>query len=280
MRLVIQCAGSKREGGFLRAPDGRSIKFVAHPELASTAEQAAHFLARPDDIATGSQTWRDLVVDYNAVSVTGGNLSGLWRASRLYEPPVYERLITKFGADSVYILSAGWGLIRATFLTPNYDITFSSQAEGMKRRRRGDRFQDFIQLDTGSTDPIVFLGGKDYLPLFCWLTIRSQAARLIYFNSSTPPYAPGCRVEKFETSARTNWHYLCAEKLIAGTLVGPVLTPRSSSPSSDSTCCSSALLAWPSNSRLLARCSTVSCCSTSICQPAKLTRRAFKSAMV
>lgn len=83
-----------------------------------------------------------------------------------------------------------------------------------------------MQLDAGSTDPIVFLGGKDYLPLFCSLTTRSQAQRLIYFNSSTPPDAPGCRVEKFETSARTNWHYLCAEHLIAGTLVVPALTPR------------------------------------------------------
>ena len=226
MRIVIQCAGSKREGGFFRAPDGRSVKFVAHPELASPGEQAAHVLARPDDIATGSQTWRDLVVEYNTAVASRGNLSGLWRASRLYEPPVYERLITKFGADSVYILSAGWGLIRATFLTPNYDITFSSQAEGMKRRRRGDRFQDFMQLDTGSTDPIVFLGGKDYLPLFCSLTTRSQAERLVYFTSSTQPDAQGCRVEKFETPARTNWHYLCAEKLIAGTLAVPALTTR------------------------------------------------------
>src|SRR5204863_6230536 len=97
-----------------------------------------------------------------------------------------------------------WGLIRADFLTPNYDITFSSQAEDVKRRRRGDRFHDFGQFDKTSRDPILFLGGKDYLPLFSSLTTRSPAERLIYFNSSTPPDASGCRVERYETSVRTN----------------------------------------------------------------------------
>jgi hypothetical protein len=39
------------------------------------------------------------------------------------------RLVEKFGIEKVFILSAGWGLIRADFLTPNYDITFSGSAE-------------------------------------------------------------------------------------------------------------------------------------------------------
>ena len=118
----------------------------------------------------------------------------------------------------MFVLSAGWGLIRADFLTPNYDITFSSEAGGVNRRRRSDRLQDFRLTDTNSLDPIVFLGGKDYLPLFCSLTSGSRAPRFVYFNSSTPPIAPGCTTERYHTAAKTNWHYLCAEALIAGKL--------------------------------------------------------------
>jgi hypothetical protein len=144
---------------------------------------------------------------------------GLLAGIAFIQAPAYDRLVANLGVENVFILSAGWGLIRADFLTPNYDLTFSPKAEGMKRRRRGDRFQDLERLDTSSTDLIVFLGGKDYLPLFCSLTARSRAERSIYFNSSTPPHAPGCRVERYETSVRTNWHYECANRLVAGTLV-------------------------------------------------------------
>ncbi|BAU49572.1 hypothetical protein SVA_3024 [Sulfurifustis variabilis] len=42
----------------------------------------------------------------------------------------------------VFILSAGWGLIGAAFLTPVYDITFSNSADDYKRRRRRNQFDD------------------------------------------------------------------------------------------------------------------------------------------
>jgi hypothetical protein len=58
------------------------------------------------------------------------NPLGLYPAYRLYENRVYGRLVEAFGVENIYILSAGWGLIRADFLTPYYDITFSHSAEG------------------------------------------------------------------------------------------------------------------------------------------------------
>jgi hypothetical protein len=114
----------------------------------------------------------------------------LWQASRLYEPSAYGLLVEEFGPEKLFILSAGWGLIRSDFLTPNYDITFSSQADDGKRRRR-DVFQDLVQLDMASTEPIVFLGGKDYLALFSLLTRPSRAERRVFYNSATIPSAPG-----------------------------------------------------------------------------------------
>jgi hypothetical protein len=227
MRIIIQCAGDKPDEGYFRGNDGRIVNFVAHPELASPAAQTEHVLARPDDIATGSRTWRELVVEYNALAVTRGNGWGILQASRLYRPPIYNQLVTKFGAGSLFILSAGWGLIRSDFLTPNYDITFSSKAERMNQRRHDDRFQDLVQLDANSAEPIVFLGGKEYIPLFCLLTACSRAERLIYFNSSTPPVAPGCRLERYHTTRRTNWHYECANRLVAGTLIPVPPSPPS-----------------------------------------------------
>lgn len=52
----------------------------------------------------------------------------------------------KFGLDNVMILSAGWGLIPAQFLTPRYDITFSASAEPYVRRRKNQAYEDFIWL--------------------------------------------------------------------------------------------------------------------------------------
>jgi hypothetical protein len=72
-----------------------------------------------------------------------GNPLGLYSAWQLYENKAYARLVDQLGIDRVYILSAGWGLIRADFLTPCYDITFSQSADSYKRRRKADRYQDF-----------------------------------------------------------------------------------------------------------------------------------------
>ena len=51
---------------------------------------------------------------------------GLLPAWQLYENPVYELLKNHCGLKRLYILSAGWGLITAGFLTPCYDITFTA----------------------------------------------------------------------------------------------------------------------------------------------------------
>jgi hypothetical protein len=108
------------------------------------------------------------------------NPLGLYPAYRLYENGAYGRLVEAFGLENVYILSAGWGLIGAAFLTPCYDITFSPSAEGYKRRRKTGPYRDFCMLPADESSEIVFLGGKDYVPLFCSVTAVVRNKRTVF----------------------------------------------------------------------------------------------------
>jgi hypothetical protein len=213
MRIVIQCAATKSaEARRLRAADGREVLFVADP--ANAPPQSDTVYARPDDPADGGHTWRQLLADYNEAE-TGNHLS-LLPAYRLYANPVYQRLVSKFGTSRVFILSAGWGLVSADFLLPDYDITFSPMAPLFKRRRKSDLYRDFCMLANNSGH-VAFVGGKDYVPLFLALTKDISDQKLIFFNSSlTPKLPPGYKSNRYNTSTRTNWHYECAIDLIEG----------------------------------------------------------------
>lgn len=141
MKLVIQCSATKDDAAGSFTVNGQRVKFVAHPEL--HRETASYVLFHPDDVIPSTSTpWRGHLVTYNRRS---DNPDRLLRAADLYSPPVYRRLLNHVGTESLFILSAGWGLIRSDFLLPDYDITFSSQAEPWKRRMKRDRFSDFAQ---------------------------------------------------------------------------------------------------------------------------------------
>jgi hypothetical protein len=206
MIVVIQCASTKRpDAGHLVTADGKPVVFVAHPEIAPA--DAAHVYARPDDPSDNGRSWRDVLIAYNGTRSI--NPLGLLPAHRLYENRVYGRLVERLGVDKVYILSAGWGLINADFLTPCYDITFSraKNVEPYKRRGKTDQYRDICMLPDGIDEEIVFFGGKDYLLLFCMLTEKVN-------NSAFPPHVHGCTPERFETNRKTNWHYECANAFL------------------------------------------------------------------
>jgi hypothetical protein len=213
MRIVIQCAATKSpQAKRFRTEDGRSVLFVAEPAIAPPEPNILY--ARPDDPAGHGQSWRLVLLTYNASRTE--NPVGLLPAYRLYQNAVYQRLVSKFGPTKVYILSAGWGLVSAEFLLPDYDITFSSMAPRFKRRRKSDPYQDFCMLPN---DPDEIAFGKDYLPLFLSLTKEVSAPKTVFFNSSFPPKtAPGYRMVRYATATRTNWHYECANDLIDGRL--------------------------------------------------------------
>ena len=218
MIVVIQCAAGKREdAGHLRTGDGRKVVFVARPDSAPPGgKRIVH--ARPDDISDTGKPWRTVLERYNAAA--GNNPLGLLPAWRLYRHPAYRMLADHCGVQRLYILSAGWGLIRADFLTPAYDITFSrgSNVAACKRRGQGEAWCDFAMKPSDCREPMMFFGGRSYVPLFCALTENAQAPRLVWHNSDCKPAAPGCRVRRFRTATRTNWHYGCARAYVEGRL--------------------------------------------------------------
>ncbi len=215
MIVVIQCAASKRsEAGHLMTTSGKPVFFVAEPAAAPAVP--AHLYVRPDDPSDMGISWRQVLVKYNEQHAK--NPLGLYPAYQLYENKAYGRLVDRLGAQNVFILSAGWGLISADFLTPNYDITYSQSAERHKRRRKTDRYEDFRMLPAGTEDEILFFGGKDYLPLFSSLTNAIASKKTVFYNSQNVPEVPGCQFQRFETTTRTNWHYECANAFLDGAL--------------------------------------------------------------
>jgi hypothetical protein len=213
MKVVIQCAAGKQpDAKTFIAADGRRVAFVAHPELAP--RDAGILYARPDDVYDDGQSWRKRLLAYNE-ELTGNPL-GFLQAYRLYHHNAYRVLVERFGLTRVFVLSAGWGLIPAAFLIPDYDITFSASADPWKRRHKEDRYDDFRMI-ADDEDQIVFVGGKDYLPLFCHLTAPLRGAKTVFFNSRRRPDLPhGFTPIPYSTKTRTNWHYECALDLAAG----------------------------------------------------------------
>jgi len=67
-------------------------------------------------------------------------------------------------------------------------------------------------------EQIVFVGGKDYLPLVVSLTSAVAGKKTIFYNSAYPPLAVGCVLKRYETSMRTNWHYQCANAFLDGAI--------------------------------------------------------------
>ena len=222
MNVVIQCAAKKQpDAGCLRTKDGKRVFFVADPEKAPVKH--GYVYARPDDPSDKGPSWRDLLLEYNANS--GNSSLGLYSAYELYGNSTYRLLAARFGLENTFILSAGWGLISAFFLTPNYDITFSASADAYKRRKKSDAYLDFSMLPKCINEDMFFFGGKDYQPLFCALTDSYKGKRTIFYNSKHPPDTPGCSRRRFPTRTRTNWHYECADAFINGDLNRP-LRPR------------------------------------------------------
>jgi hypothetical protein len=215
--VIIQCASGKQpHAGMMRRQDGKPVLFVGDPPPAPYDPFA---YARPDDLSDTGETWRDRLLRYNAEP--GNNQLGLLPACELYTAPIYGRLADHVGRERLYVLSAGWGLIAASFLTPLYDITFSAQADHYKRRRRRDVYDDFCMLPPVTDEPVLFFGGKEYLPLFCRLTRDIEAPRIVPYRSADKPDAPGVTFTRFATTRRTNWHYECAQAFIDGSLSLP-----------------------------------------------------------
>ena len=208
MIVVIQCAGRKNpDAGSIRQSDGKKVLFVAQPNIAPA--DADCVFARPDDIADTGRSWRDELRKYN--TCPNDNPLGLLPAWRLYRNKIYKRLKERFGLDHLYILSAGWGLIRADFLTPRYDITFSYHAAKYKRRRKMDRYKDLRMLSEDIIEPIVFFVSAAYVGLACELTKETKARKYLFYNSKVAPKVSRAIIpQEYFRKKKINWPYDCA----------------------------------------------------------------------
>ena len=218
--VVIVCAASKRDdAGAMRRPNGKPVRFVAKPKAMPNEVKNPRFdyVHPDDDIDDTGISWRERLEEYNReYAKTGANPYGLLSAFKLYSNSIYRDLVKHYGAERVFILSGGWGLISAEYLTPQYDITFSTQAEKWKRRGKRDSFRDVCHIPEGFKATIEFFGGKDYARVFAELTQSIECRKIVRYNSTTPLSAPGCELRKYQTSARTNWYYQCARQFIRG----------------------------------------------------------------
>ena len=212
MIVVIQgAAGRQPHAGHIKARDGRRVLFVADPERAPADLAVCH--ARPDERSNFCVTWRKLVLGYNANR--RNNPLGLLPAHELYPDEIYAQLVEQLGASKTYILSAGWGLIKASFLTPNYDITLDPGAEPFRRRAPTDEYADLCMLPANSEEDLYFFGGEEYVPMFCRLTAAHRGRRIVCYDSANPPEAAGCTLQRFDTGGGAHGYQECAAAFLA-----------------------------------------------------------------
>ena len=211
MKIVISCSGSKNGENLIYK--NNEIIFVSSPDK----DSKNHF--RPDDkIPNEDRTWRDYVI-------SSQDSDNLLEAYKLYKHKIYNLLYEKYGSD-LYILSAGWGIINSEFKIPKYNITFSKKVEKISRREWDDNFfKDFNHLkgkNINSNEKIIFLGGANYLKLFYNLTKDLPNQKIIFHRIFKPPQffkdEDKFKFIKCEIKAKTNWHYVCAEKLLTNTM--------------------------------------------------------------
>jgi len=227
MKIVIQCAATKQpQAGRMRMRDGRDVMFIADPTAAPAEPDVVY--ARPDDASDQGPSWRELLVDYN--KDPGDNPLGLLPSYRLYMNSVYSALADRVGVANLYILSAGWGMLPATFLTPDYDITFSRDADPWKRRGKRHRYADF-PMPNDSDETLLFFGSNSYLPLYAELTANWNGPRLALYNASQMPAVEGVQLIRFETSTRTNWQYEPVRAFLLGHLDVPTQADAPATPS-------------------------------------------------
>jgi len=217
MKVIISCCNGKN--GELFIHNGSSINFVSHVKdyVPQKNEQCFH----PDYlIPYENRTWRKLIEEQ-------GDNNNLLPAYKLYRHPIYEALYEKYGED-LLIFSAGWGIVRADYKLPKYNITFSHSKNTpiYARRRFNDSqnpFNDFNQLKgIKPNEELIFIAGSDYVTHFCKLTEGLVNKKIIIYNSDAVlknnPYLNNNNFTfiRYQTNRRTNWHYEFANKFING----------------------------------------------------------------
>ena len=211
MKIIISCCD--RKNGMTFQQDGDKINFVSNVnEVSSNNELYFH----PDNLIPNENiTWRELIAKQE-------NRIDLLSTYILYKPNIYKLLFQHYGND-LFIFSAGWGIVRADYKLPKYNVTFSNgkNIPFYARRKKNDVFNDFNQLEgLDLNERIIFIAGKDYVSTFCQLTNHLPNEKIIIYKSQDVlidnPYLNKNNFQFFhyQTNTRTNWHYEFANRLM------------------------------------------------------------------
>ncbi|MDR0599329.1 MAG: hypothetical protein LBG84_04510 [Treponema sp.] len=186
------------------------IKFVASPQI---APRDGFTYYKPDDTIPGEhKTWRDLVLEQNHPDLVP--------AYCLYRRDIYRDLYHEFG-NCFYILSAGWGIIRADFKIPAYDITYSTTPNMPEYAKRRDNYgwkdinhlkEDSIKFDRDSE--VILFAGSDYVPPFCDMAQSVQYRKKILYKRHTVTRRQGFVYEYYQTNRNTNWYYEAVKRFL------------------------------------------------------------------
>lgn len=224
MKIVIPCANRKNQvegekfNGFMRDKDGIPVMFVDNSQLAPKSRYLRY--VSPNCYYDDTMTFRDKLSSYNdRFESDGYNPFNLLPAYKLFKNPIYRDLVEseKYGKDGVYIFSAPWGIVRADYLLPMYDLTFSSNqtVEEYMRRGQDDTYnnRDFNHLDNNSDDTLNFIGIRSYIRPFRRLTRNYRGKRMVYFKAQgSRKLSRDVVFVRCGVKGTQNWHYQCARK--------------------------------------------------------------------
>jgi hypothetical protein len=211
MKIIISCCDRKNGEPF--SHNGEIIHFVSRVNEALPNNE---LYFHPDNLIPNEHiSWRELVTQQE-------NRNDLLPAYQLYRPNIYNLLFQNFGND-LFIFSAGWGIVRADFRLPKYNVTFSNNNHipPYAKRNNDDIFHDFNHLvGIHENESIVLIAGSDYVLPFCQLTENLPNNKIIFYKNqnrlNNNPYLNGnnFQFQFYHTNRRTNWHYEFAQRLI------------------------------------------------------------------
>jgi hypothetical protein len=223
MKIIIQCAGKKHPMAPSFSFRGAPVKFFARPELFSGST------APWDEVPTSSRfSWIDCVKALNGIagaeswarfSNTGIGADEFFHTGDLYIPKSYSNLIDRFGYKSVYILSAGWGLLRADRLIPTYDVTFTNVPKYPWKKVTVAHRCKFDSVEThipGNDEVHLFITGNylDYVKRAFKLNLENRGVLHIR-STQFQPEGFGKTVEHDCGDQSTNWHYTAVKQFLS-----------------------------------------------------------------
>ena len=216
-KIVVQCAKRK-----ITAPtlffDNAAVKFHSKTDISQ------NIFTPWSTVPETSQTWIDAVREYNEsfllpANTSIHNASELTNAADLYYHHAYRDLSKRFGYKSIFVLSAGWGLVQGDTKIPTYDITFSTANKDCRIKPSERVKYDSILLDAGTCDELHLFITQEYLEYWnLFFSKRFQSAKKVILHwrkgQKPPPFGEYSIIEHDCGKRRTTWQYTAIRQFL------------------------------------------------------------------